>query len=144
MKNIILSVFAFVTFICNAQIVTVSGFGTFETFGSVTQTNTLTDILLDKSGYLPSEGLPIGYKYVIDFNSLECTLYDGNSEMLVTSTFKVIDKKSDRDFQIQFTGSELDLLENTYGLIVKDTSAAHFDFNGRGANLIVFDSFYIF
>lgn len=126
------------------QTVTISGFGTFNTFGPVMETNTITDILLDTSSYMPSEELPVGYKYVINFNSSECTLYDGNGEFVVTVTFKVINKKSNRDFQIEFTDPTLDGLEDTYGIIVKDTVAAHTQYNGRAVSLTVFDSMYIF
>lgn len=126
------------------QTVTISGFGTLNTFGPVMSTTDITDILLDTSGYTPSDDLPVGYKYVINFNSSECTLYDGNGELVVTVPFKVINKKSNRDFQIQFTDPTLDGLEDTYGIIVKDTVAAHTEFNGRAVFLTVFDAMYIF
>jgi len=126
------------------QTVTVSGFGTSTIFGPVMPTNTITDILLDTLSYIESDGLPTGYKYVIDFTSSDCTLYDGNGELVNTGKFKIINKKSDRDFQIEFTDPELDSLSDTYGIIVKDTHAAHFEFNGRGALLTVFNAMYIF
>jgi hypothetical protein len=142
MKRLILSaIFAVVAVIGNTQVVTVSGFGTLITYGSVTATNTITDILLDKSSYLPSEDFPVGYKYVIDFDNLECTLYDGNGELVVVVVFKVVDKKSDRDFQIEFTDNDF---EDDYGIIVKDTVAAHTQFNGNAVYLTVFDAMYIF
>ena len=126
------------------QTVTVSGFGTLATFGPVTDATDIADILLDTSSYSPSYELPVGYKYVIDFTSSECTLYDGNSELVVTVSFKVINKKSNRDFQIEFKDPTLDGLEDTYGIIVKDAHAAHTQYNGRSVFLTVFDSMYIF
>jgi hypothetical protein len=142
MKRLILStIFAVVSFASNSQIVTISGFGTLTTFGPVMPTNTITDILLDKSSYTPSEGLPVGYKYVINFNDLECALYDSNDELVVVVIFKVVDKKSDRDFQIEFTDNDF---EDDYGIIVKDTVAAHTQYNGRAVYLTIFDAMYIF
>jgi len=128
-------------FISSAQMVTISGFGTLTTFGPVTETNTITDVLLDKSAYFPSEGSPVGYKYVINFDNSECVLYDGNGEFVVNVIFKVIDKQSDRDFQIEFIDNDL---EDDYGIIVKDTVAAHTQFNGRAVFLTIFEALYIY
>lgn len=142
MKNLILSaIFVVVAFSSNAQIVTINGFGTLITIGSITPTNTLTDILLDKSVYMPSGEIPVGYKYVINFNNSECALYDGYGELVVVVIFKVIDKKSDRDFQIEFTDNDF---EDDYGIIVKDTVAAHIKFDSEFIYLTVFDAMYIY
>jgi hypothetical protein len=137
-------ILALVSFTSNAQVVTIDGFGTSTTFGPVMPTNTITDILLDKSAYMPSEDLPIGYKYIIDFDNSECKFYDGNGELVVVGPFKVINKQSDRDFQIQFTDPTLDSLENTYGIIVKDSVAAHTEFNGLAVFLTIFEALYIY
>jgi hypothetical protein len=142
MKKIFLSaVFVIATFISNAQVVTISGFGTKEKFGPVDSKTEFDKILFDKYDALPSEDLPVGYKYVINFATKQCTLYDGNGEFVVTVIFKVIDKKSDQDFQIEFTDNDL---EDDYGIIVKDTVAAHTQYNGKAVFLTIFDAMYIF
>jgi hypothetical protein len=142
MKRLIFStIFIVVAFLSNAQVVTVSGFGTLITFGPLTATNTITDILLDDSTYIPSEDLPVGYKYVINFDNSECALYDGNGELVVVVIFKIIDKKSDRDFQIEFTDNNFD---DDYGIIVKDMVAAHIQSNGKSVYLTIFNAMYIF
>lgn len=142
MKNLILSaVFAVVAFTSNAQIINVTGFGTSTTFGPITATNTITDILLDKTSYIAAEDLPVSYKYLINFTSSECELYDNNNELVVVVKFKIINKKSDRDFQIEFTDNDF---EDDYGIIVKDTDAAHIQSNGKSVYLTVFNALYIF
>lgn len=142
MKNLFLStIFAVLAFSSNAQTVTISGFGTKEKFGPVTSKTDFDKILLDDYEPFASEGLPTGYKYVINFNTKQCTLFDGNGEQVVVVSFKVIDKKSDRDFQIEFTDNDLD---DVYGIIVKDTIAAHTQYNGKAVSLTIFDALYIF
>jgi hypothetical protein len=58
--------------------------------------------------------------------------------------FYVIDKTSDRDFQIQFADPTLDDSEDTYGIIVKDTVAAHTQCNGYSVYLTMIESLYIY
>jgi hypothetical protein len=149
MKNLIFStLLTVVAFTSNSQIVTVSGFGTFEQFGPINDTLTITDILLENQDgwHAPSDELPYGYKYVIDFDQQVCTLFNGDDEEIVAVMFYVIDKTSDRDFQIQFADATLDDLEDTYGIIVKDTVAAHFQFNTIASSvyLTMFDAMYIY
>jgi hypothetical protein len=128
-------------FIGNTQVVTISGFGTKEKFGPVDSRTDFDKILFDKYDALPSEDLPVSYKYVVNFATKQCTLYDGNGEFVVTVIFKVIDKKSDQDFQIEFTDNDL---EDDYGIIVKDTVAAHTQYNGKAVFLTIFDAAFIY
>ena len=142
MKNLFLStIFAIIAITSNAQIITISGFGTKEKFGSVNSKIEFSKILFDDYEAFPSEGLPIGYRYVINFDTKQCTLFDGNDELVVVVSFKVITKKTDRDFQIEFIDNDL---EDVYGIIVKDTIAAHTQFNGKSVFLTIFDAMYIF
>jgi hypothetical protein len=142
MKNLILStIFVVVAFVSNAQQVTISGFGTKEKFGPVNSKAEFDKVLLDDYEAFPSEGLPVSYKYVINFATKQCTLFDSNGEQVVVVIFKVIDKKSDRDFQIEFIDNDL---EDIYGIIVKDTIAAHTQYNGKSVSLTIFDALYIF
>ena len=145
MKNLFLSaIFAVVAFTINAQIVTVSGFGTSDRFGPVNDTFTIKDLLFEKGWDKTIEELPYAYKYVIDFNQQVCTLYNGDGEEVVAVMFYVIDKTSDRDFQIQFADATLDDSEDVYGIIVKDTVAAHTQFNGYSVFLTMIESVYIY
>ena len=141
MKNLILSaIFAVVAFAGNTQIVTITGFGLSTTFGPITPDNTFKNILLDTASYLPYDGLPNGYKYVVDFNNKQCAFYDGNGMLVDAGPFKVLNKKSNRDFQIEFDEN----LEDRYGIIVKDNAAAHVQFNGQSCFMYVFDALYIY
>jgi hypothetical protein len=145
MKKLILStLLSVVTFTSNSQIVTVSGFGTSNRFGPVSDTFTITDLLFENGWDKTIEELPYGYKYVIDFNQQVCTLFNGEGEEIVAVMFYVIDKSSDRDFQIQFTDATLDDSEYVYGIIVKDTVAAHTQFNGYSVYLTMIESLYIY
>lgn len=142
MKRLFLSaIFIAVAFLSTAQQVTITGFGTKEKFGPVASKTDFEKVLLDDTEPFASEELPTGYKYVINFNTKQCTLYDGNGEFVVTVIFKVITKKSDRDFQIEFTDNDL---EDDYGIIVKDTIAAHTKYNGQAVSFLIFDAMYIF
>lgn len=142
MKNLFLStLFVATAFLSTAQTVTISGFGTREKFGPVDSKTDFEKVLLDDFEPFASEGLPTGYKYVINFNTNQCTLYDGNGDFVVTVIFKVITKKSDRDFQIEFTDNDL---EDDYGIIVKGDVAAHTQYNGLAVAFLIFDAMYIF
>jgi hypothetical protein len=144
MKNLFLSaIFSVITFSINAQVVTVSGFGTHERFGPVNSTRSIEYYLLeDDSFVMPTNELPTSYKYVIDFKQKTCTLFVGIEEV---NTFKfiVLEKKSDQDFQIQFV-LPTDEFNNTYGIIVKNIEAAFVQYNGLSVNLTIFESMYIF
>ena len=145
MKNLILStLLTVVTFTSNSQIVTVSGFGTSNRFGPVSDTFTITDLLFETGWDKTTEELPYGYKYVIDFNRETCTLFNGDGEEVVEVSFIVVNKNSDRDFQIEFTDPTLDDPEDTYGIIVKDTVAAHTQCNGYSVYLTMIESLYIY
>lgn len=143
MKNLFLSaIFAVITFTFNAQIVTISGFGTTTKFGPISSDNTITDILLD-SYEIESEDIPVGYKYVVNFSAKSCTLFDGNGELVVTVDFKIISKTSNRDFQIEFLDPNNEF-DDTFGIIVKDSLAAYIQSNGQAVNLSVFSALYIY
>lgn len=143
MKKLFLSaIFAIVAFTSNAQVVTITGFGTTTKFGPISSTTTITDVLFD-TYEIESEDIPTSYKYIIDFSTKRCTLYDALDQEVTTIVFKIVTKKSNRDFQIEF----LDLnneFEDTYGIIAKDTIAAYTQSNGKSVNLTVFNALYIF
>lgn len=142
MKNLFLStIFAVVAFASNSQVVTITGFGLSTTFGSIKPANAFTDILLDTASYLPYYGLPNGYKYVVDFDAKQFSLFNGDGVFIAGGKFKILNKKSDRDFQIAFDGSVED---DRDGIIVKNNAAAYFSDNGLACHMYVFESLYIY
>jgi hypothetical protein len=143
MKNLFLSaIFAVVAFTSNAQVVTITGFGTTTKFGPISSTTTITDVLFD-TYEIESENIPTSYKYIINFSTKRCTLYDALDQEVTTVGFTVISKKSNRDFQIEFTDLN-DEFDDTFGIIAKDTIAAYTQSNGKSVNLTVFNALYIF
>lgn len=143
MKNLILSaIFAVVAFTSNAQVVTITGFGLSQANGPVLVKNDFTEILLDHEfRYTLDDQAPFSYKYVVDFNTKQCNLFDGDGVLVAAVRFKVINKNSDRDFQIEIFGDEA---EDQYGIVVKDTEAAYFQYNGKAVSLFIFDALYIY
>ena len=141
MKKTILSVmFSVIAFTSNTQTVTVSGFGTIEKFGNVETGNDFNEVLSDTL-WVTSEDLPYGYKYIINFDDSTCALYDENGEFIISVNFKIIDKKSNLNFQIEFVGTQF---EDQYGIVVRENTAAYFHYNGISVHLTIFESMYIF
>ena len=143
MKNLILSaIFAVVAFTSNAQVVTVSGFGLSQANGPVFVKNDFTEILLDHDvRYTLDEDVPFSYKYVIDFNAKRCTLYNGDGVLVAAVVFKVVNKKSDRDFQIEIIDVNS---EDQVGIIVKDNEAAYYLADSKAVSLFIFEALYIY
>lgn len=143
MKNLILSaIFAVVAFTSNAQVVTITGFGLSQANGPVLVKNDFTEILLDHEfRYTLDDQAPFSYKYVVDFNTKQCNLFDGDGVLVAAVRFKVINKNSDRDFQIEIFGDEA---EDQFGIVVKNTEAAYFQYNGKAVSLFIFEALYIY
>ena len=143
MKNLFLStIFAVVAFSSNAQVVTITGFGLSQANGPVLVKNDFTEILLDHEfRYTLDDQAPFSYKYVVDFNTKQCNLFDGDGVLVAAVRFKVINKNSDRDFQIEIFGDEA---EDQFGIVVKNTEAAYFQYNGKAVSLFIFDALYIY
>ena len=142
MKNLFLSaIFAVVAFTSNAQIVTITAFQTTNNFGF--SPSTPAQILQDNTYESASTEYPNTFSYEIDFTRKICILKnDGNSEVTRVG-FVVKNKKSTRDFEIEFTDPN-DEFDNTFGIVVSGNAAAYFENNGRLIDLIVFKSFTIF
>ena len=125
MKNLILStIFAVVAFVSNAQVVTINIF----------QTQDLTAL---DSTFSVREVID-NLQYVIDFTNKTCELRRAG-ELAASCNIKVISKKSDQNFEIQF------IVPNnatTYGLVVNNQIAAYFD-RFRVINITNFTSFFI-
>jgi len=143
MKNLFLfAIFAVVAFTSNAQVVTITGFGTTTKFGPISSTTTITDVLFD-TYEIESEDIPTSYKYIINFSTKRCTLYNALDQEVTTIGFKIVTKKSNRDFQIEFLDPNNEF-EDIFGIIAKDTIAAYTQSNGKSVNLTVFNALYIF
>ncbi len=142
MKNLILAtIFATVAFTNNAQVVNITAFQTTNNFGF--PPSTPAQILQDNTYETASTEYPNTFSYEIDFTRKICILKnDGNSEVTRVG-FVVKNKKSNRDFEIEFTDPN-DEFDNTYGIVVSNNSAAYFENTGRLIELIVFKSFTIF
>jgi len=140
MKNLILStIFALVAFSNNAQVVTITVFQTADAVGS--NDRSLFEILKHPDMELPVD-LPNRFLYEINFTSKICILKnDGNSEVARVG-FVVKNKKSNRDFEIEFTDPN-DEFDNTYGIVVSNNLAAYFENNGSITELILFKAFII-
>lgn len=143
MKKLFLSaIFAVLAFASNSQVVTITGFGLSQANGPVLVKNDFTEILMDHAfRYTLDEDVPFSYKYVVDFNTRQCNLFDGDDVLVAAVRFKVITKNSDRDFQIEIIDVDS---EDQYGIVVKDTEAAYFQYNGKAVSLFIFDALYIY
>ena len=140
MKKLFLSaIFALVAFSNNAQVVTITVFQTADAVGS--NDRSLFEIL-NHPDMEQTVDLPYTFLYEIDFTLNVCILKnDGNSE-LARVGFVVKNKKSNRDFEIEFTDPN-DEFDNTYGIVVSNNLAAYFENNGSITELILFKAFII-
>ena len=140
MKNLFLSaIFAVVAFSNNAQVVTITVFQTSDAVGS--NDRSLFEILKHPDIELPVN-LPSTVSYEIDFTRKICSVKnDGNSE-LARVGFVVKNKKSNRDFEIEFTDPN-DEFDSIYGIVVCNSNAAYFENNGSITELLVFKAFTI-
>ena len=140
MKNLFLSaIFAVVAFSNNAQVVTITVFQTSDAVGL--NDRSLFEILNHPDMELPVD-LPYTFLYEIDFTRKICILKnDGNSELAQVG-FVVKNKKSNRDFEIEFTDPN-DEFDFIYGIVVCNSNAAYFENNGSITELIVFKAFTI-
>jgi hypothetical protein len=144
MKNLFLSaIFATVAFVSNAQVVTITGFGTSETYGPGTSFDTITK-LLNQPYAIPSDNaIPFKYEYVIDFSSNTCLLKNDIGEVVDRLKFIVISKYSKQEFQIEFTDLK-NIYENNFGIVVSNNKAARYESNNFSVALTVFDSVFIY
>ena len=140
MKNLFLSaIFALVAFSNNAQVVTITVFQTSDAVGL--NDRSLFEIL-NHTDMEQTVDLPYTFLYEIDFTRKICILKnDGNSE-LARVGFVVKNKKSNRDFEIEFTDPN-DEFDFIYGIVVCNSNAAYFENNGSITELIVFKAFTI-
>lgn len=85
--------------------------------------------------------LPYTFLYKLDFTSNVCILKTAGGE-LIRANFIVKNKKSDKDFEIEFTdpNNEFDFI---YGIVVCNSNAAYFENNGSITELLVFKAFTI-
>lgn len=137
MKKLVLStIFALVAFSNNAQVVTITVFQTSDAVGS--NDRSLSEILNHPDLELPID-LPRTFSYKLDFTSNVCIFKSDGGE-LIRSNFIVKNKKSDKDFEIEFTdpNNEFDFI---YGIVVCNSNAAYFENNGRITELLVFKAF---
>lgn len=140
MKKLFLSaIFALVAFSNNSQVVTITVFQTSDAVGL--NDRSLFEILNHPDMELPVN-LPSTVSYEIDFTGKICILKnDGNFE-LARVGFVVKNKKSNRDFEIEFTDPN-DEFDFIYGIVVCNSNAAYFENNGSITELIVFKAFTI-
>ena len=139
MKKLFLSaIFALVAFSNNAQVVTITVFQTADAVGS--NDRSLSEILNHPDMELPVN-LPYTVSYEIDFTSNVCIFKYGGGG-LTQINFIVKNKKSNRDFEIEFTdpNNEFDFI---YGIVVCNSNAAYFENNGSITELILFKAFTI-
>lgn len=139
MKNLILSaIFAVVAFSNNAQVVTITVFQTASAYG-------LTDRSLSEILNHPDQELPINLPYTVsyklDFTHNVCIFKSDGGE-LIQINFIVKNKKSNRDFEIEFTDPN-DEFDFIYGIVVCNSNAAYFENNGSLIELLVFKAFTI-
>jgi hypothetical protein len=140
MKNLILSaIFAVVAFSNNAQVVTITVFQTADAVGS--NDRSLSEILNHPDQELPIN-LPNTFLYEIDFTRNVCILKNDENSEVARVGFVVKNKKSNRDFEIEFTDPN-DEFDNTYGIVVSNNLAAYFENNGSITELILFKAFII-
>ena len=139
MKNLFLSaIFAVVAFSNNAQVVTITVFQTSDAVGS--NERSLFEILNHPDMEQPVD-LPYTFLYEIDFTSNVC-IFKSDGGGIIRANFLVKNKKSDKDFEIEFTdpNNEFDFI---YGIVVCNSNAAYFENNGSITELIVFKAFTI-
>jgi len=140
MKHLILStIFALVAFSNNAQVVTITVFQTADAVGS--NDRSLYEILNHPDMERPVD-LPNRFLYKIDFTSKICILKNDENSEVARIGFVVKNKKSNRDFEIEFTDPN-DEFDNTYGIVVSNNLAAYFENNGSITELILFKAFII-
>ena len=85
--------------------------------------------------------LPFTFWYEIDFTRNVCIFkYDGG--WIIRANFIVKNKKSDKDFEIEFTDPN-DEFDFIYGIVVCNSNAAYFENNGSITELLVFKAFTI-
>ena len=139
MKKLFLSaIFALVAFSNNAQVVTITVFQTADAVGS--NDRSLSEILNHPDMELPFD-LPLTCSYKLDFTSNVCIFKTAGGE-LIQINFIVKNKKSDKDYEIEFTDPN-DEFDNTYGIVVSNNLAAYFENNGSITELILFKAFII-
>ena len=139
MKNLFLSaIFAVVAFSNNAQVVTITVFQTSDAVGS--NERSLFEILNHPDMEQPVD-LPYTFLYEIDFTSNVC-IFKSDGGGIIRANFLVNNKKSDEDFEIEFTdpNNEFDFI---YGIVVCNSNAAYFENNGSITELLVFKAFTI-
>ena len=139
MKNLFLSaIFAVVAFSNNAQVVTITVFQTSDAVGS--NERSLFEILNHPDMEQPVD-LPYTFLYEIDFTSNVC-IFKSDGGGIIRANFLVKNKKSDKDFEIEFTdpNNEFDFI---YGIVVCNSNAAYFENNGSITELLVFKAFTI-
>ena len=139
MKNLFLSaIFAVVAFSNNAQVVTITVFQTSDAVGS--NDRSLFEILNHPDMEQPVD-LPYTFLYEIDFTSNVC-IFKSDGGGIIRANFIVKKKKSDEDFEIEFTdpNNEFDFI---YGIVVCNSNAAYFENNGSITELLVFKAFTI-
>ena len=139
MKNLFLSaIFAVVAFSNNAQVVTITVFQTSDAVGS--NERSLFEILNHPDMEQPVD-LPYTFLYEIDFTSNVC-IFKSDGGGIIRANFIVKKKKSDEDFEIEFTDPN-DEFDSIYGIVVCNSNAAYFENNGSITELIVFKAFTI-
>ena len=139
MKNLFLSaIFAVVAFSNNAQVVTITVFQTSDAVGS--NERSLFEILNHPDMEQPVD-LPYTFLYEIDFTSNVC-IFKSDGGGIIRANFIVKKKKSDEDFEIEFTDPN-DEFDSIYGIVVCNSNAAYFENNGSITELLVFKAFTI-
>ena len=139
MKKLFLSaIFAVVAFSNNAQVVTITVFQTSDAVGS--NDRSLYEILNHPDMELPVD-LPLTFSYKLDFRHNVCIFKSDGGE-LIRANFIVKNKKSDKDFEIEFTDPNNEI-EFIYGIVVCNSNAAYFENNGSITELLVFKAFTI-
>ena len=139
MKNLFLSaIFAVVAFSNNAQVVTITVFQTSDAVGL--NDRSLFEIL-NHPDMEQTVDLPYTFLYEIDFTSNVC-IFKSDGGGIIRANFLVKNKKSDEDFEIEFTdpNNEFDFI---YGIVVCNSNAAYFENNGSITELLVFKAFTI-
>lgn len=139
MKKLFLSaIFALVAFSNNAQVVTITVFQTSDAVGS--NDRSLFEIL-NHPDMEQTVDLPFKFSYEIDFTSNMC-IFKSDGGGIIRANFIVKNKKSDKDFEIEFTDPN-DEFDFIYGIVVCNSNAAYFENNGSLIELLVFKAFTI-
>ena len=139
MKKLFLSaIFAVVAFSNNAQVVTITVFQTSDAVGS--NDRSLYEIL-NHPDMERLVDLPLTFSYKLDFTYNVCIFKSDGGE-LIRANFIVKNKKSDKDFEIEFTDPNNEF-EFIYGIVVCNSNAAYFENNGSITELLVFKAFTI-